>query len=410
MFGSPSGAPPRRFRPRPARTDWSPGALRRKRDPASVRRPHRVPVHAGIECQARQRSSRQAPDPDVVLLVAHVERHLRPVWRDPRIQIRPRRSGDGFLAAVPIDPDQRSGLRQRRCPDHMNKRPLVGHAVLRRAGVRSRRQRALKAGEQRHRAARDLETLEIEAAAQTARRRARRSDVRWERIARRCRLCHSTFRSPDVERLDDDLGRVPARVARPAGQREEHPLSPGSICGPWACSPFSVATSSSGVPPFADTRMMPSGWPKTIVLSGAPTRAKRIGRLAQRHRRAAGDRESFATAGPHRTQPIAHQARRTDWSARLRFPESRFAFEAVHRSADTIRRLALYTKWRPSGETATTVLPVLRNVWFGAQRMDEASGRRRLHGRRRLQDPHGGADDDRRERNRSAEPRKQPSG
>jgi hypothetical protein len=39
----------------------------------------------------------------------------------------------------------------------------------------------------------------------------------------------------------------------------------GSICGPWATSPFLTLTTASGLPPAAGTRMMPPApWPKKI--------------------------------------------------------------------------------------------------------------------------------------------------
>ena len=64
-----------------------------------------LPIAAGRIGQPRQRLAREIPDPDVVLLIANVERHPRAIGREARMLVGARRCGrQGLLAAVPRRP------------------------------------------------------------------------------------------------------------------------------------------------------------------------------------------------------------------------------------------------------------------------------------------------------------------
>src|SRR4029453_17758152 len=81
----------------------------------------------------------------------------------------------------------------------------------------------------------------------------------------------SVLRAPDVndcrttcalsQRLvPDDPGAPSTSLA----SVNKMALPSGSTCGPSTISPGLTATISSGWPPFAETRMMPFSWPKTM--------------------------------------------------------------------------------------------------------------------------------------------------
>ena len=83
-------------------------AGRREDDAPAVRRPDRDLIVGWRIRQPRQRLAREIPDPEVVLLIANVERHPRAVRREARKDVGARRRGrQGLLAAVPRDPHER---------------------------------------------------------------------------------------------------------------------------------------------------------------------------------------------------------------------------------------------------------------------------------------------------------------
>ncbi len=88
----------------PGQTADTAFGLRRVRHAAAVWRPDRRSIEAAVECQASERFPEEIPYPDIVLLVAHVQRGLRTVRGDVHIVVRATRRRDRLLARLPIYP------------------------------------------------------------------------------------------------------------------------------------------------------------------------------------------------------------------------------------------------------------------------------------------------------------------
>ena len=85
----------------PVPSAWPKKALPDSRDgdPLSVWCPQRKNIHSGIERESGHRFATQVPDPDVLFLVADVERDPGTVRRNPRVQYA--RSGTGRAVSRP---------------------------------------------------------------------------------------------------------------------------------------------------------------------------------------------------------------------------------------------------------------------------------------------------------------------
>ena len=85
----------------------------------------------GSNCDTREPLARKVPGPDVQRLIADIERDTLAVGRDPRIQVGPDRRPDGFLAALPIDRDERPRwLESVSAGRRVHQRPIAGHIKI----------------------------------------------------------------------------------------------------------------------------------------------------------------------------------------------------------------------------------------------------------------------------------------
>ncbi len=81
-------------------------ACRREDDSPAVGCPNRPRIRSRIERQPPQRRTLEVEDPDVVLLIANINRHALAVGREASEHIRSRRRRDRLFLPASIDPDQ----------------------------------------------------------------------------------------------------------------------------------------------------------------------------------------------------------------------------------------------------------------------------------------------------------------
>ena len=96
-----------------------------ERHPLPVGCPDRKPVARRTEGEASQRLLGEIPEPDVVLLVAHLKGHARSVWGNAREDVVARWRRQRFFSSVPIHPHE---------PAHS----LTGRYIGERAGTGDR--------------------------------------------------------------------------------------------------------------------------------------------------------------------------------------------------------------------------------------------------------------------------------